>query len=154
MSSASCLIPLLLGRCSFLIRYPDACPAVYSTGKGLLSLCFIDPFSAELDFGVIKELGQAFYIDFLILLMSAVDIRQNFQRYLDDKSDTRIAKLLDDPEWRGDWHRRARRNEDLVPFLLEKFDAAMVRLGYPATTADERKPVWAPASQERWEQRA
>jgi len=113
----------------------------YSPEKGLLSLCFIDPFSADLDFRVIRELGQTFKMDFLILLMSAVDIRQNFQRYLEDESDTRIARLLDDPAWRDEWASKGMRNKDLVFFILGKFDEAMTRLGYQASTPDESRPV-------------
>ena len=113
----------------------------FSPEKGLLSLCFIDPFSAELDFNVIRELGAAFRVDFLILLMSALDIRQNFQRYLEEVSDTRIARLLDDPGWREDWAKKGVSTKDLVHFILEKFDAAMTQLGYEASNPGESKPV-------------
>ena len=41
----------------------------YDRGKGLLSFCFIDPFSAALDFDVIRALGSRYKMDFLILLM-------------------------------------------------------------------------------------
>lgn len=122
---------------------PDIKAAVpsFSAEKGLLSLCFIDPFSAELDFRVIRELGESFRMDFLILLMSAVDIRQNFARYLEDENDTRIARLLDDPDWRDDWASRGTASQDLVLFILEKFDAAMTSMGYEASTPEESKPV-------------
>jgi three-Cys-motif partner protein len=128
-------------------RVEDAVPDIkealpsYSAEKGLLSLCFIDPFSADLDFSVIRELGQSFKMDFLVLLMSGVDIRQNFQRYLEDKSDTRISDLIDDPNWRQDWAQRGMRARDLIHFVLEKFDAAMTRLGYEAQGPEESHPV-------------
>lgn len=118
----------------------EALPS-FSKEKRLLSLCFIDPFSAELDFNVIRELGTAFRVDFLILLMSGVDIRQNFQRYFEDVSDARIAKLIDDPAWRTDWGKRGSRGKELVPFILEKFDAAMRRLDYQASAPGEEKPI-------------
>ena len=118
----------------------EALPS-YSAERGLLSLCFIDPFSADLDFSVIRELGQSFKMDFLVLLMSGVDIRQNFQRYLEDESDTRIADLIEDPNWREDWAQRGMRKRDLVHFVLEKFDAAMTRLGYEAQGPEESHPV-------------
>jgi hypothetical protein len=59
----------------------------------------------------------------------------------EDESDTRIAKLIDYPAWRDDWHSRGLRSKDLIPFLIDKFDGAMVRLGYLGETPEERKPV-------------
>lgn len=128
-------------------RVEDAVPDIkaalppFSAKNGLLSLCFIDPFSADVDFSVIRELGQAFRMDFLILLMLGVDIRQNFRRYLEDETDTRIGKLIDDPNWRDDWAERGLRNRDLIRFVLEKFDAAMTRLGYEAQRPEESHAI-------------
>ncbi len=117
-----------------------ALPA-YSSRNRLLSLCFIDPFSAALDFQVIKQLGSALRMDFLILLMSGVDIRKNFRRYLEDESDNRIARLIDDPLWRKEWAERGLRKTDLIRFVLRKFDTAMTHLGYQAQLPEESHPV-------------
>jgi three-Cys-motif partner protein len=110
----------------------------YSREHGLLSFCFIDPFSADLDFHVIKELGTRYRMDFLILLMLGRDIRMNFKRYLNDPNDTRIAALIDDPNWREDWNRNGR---FLIRFLLKKFNEAMIRIGYKAMEPAEAAPV-------------
>ena len=40
--------------------------------------------------------------------------------------------LIDDPHWRVEWKSRKLQPPDLVPFVYEKFDAAMTRLGYEA----------------------
>lgn len=109
--------------------------------NGLLSFCFIDPFSAALDFQVIKDLGGRYKMDFLILLMLGRDVRTNFRRYFEDPADTRIASLIDDPDWREEWDRRGLKRRDLVRFLLEKFDAAMTRLGYKAARPADAHPV-------------
>ena len=51
----------------------EAVPAIikkmplFSKGRGLLSFCFVDPFSAELDFSVLKQLGGKYKMDFLVL---------------------------------------------------------------------------------------
>ena len=99
-------------------------------GQGLLSFCFVDPFSAEFDFKIIRTLGSKFRMDFLILLMLGRDIRTNFKRYYEDPNDTRIAALIDDPDWRAKWAREERPQRYLIRFLLESFDAAMTTLGY------------------------
>jgi hypothetical protein len=87
----------------------------YGPENGLLSFCFIDPFSAALDFGLIRELGGRYRMDFLILLMLGRDVRTNFRRYLDDPDDTRIGSLIDDPNWREEWRSRGLGRRDLRP---------------------------------------
>ncbi len=118
----------------------DAMPE-FRTGHGLLSFCFIDPFSAALDFEVIRTLGSRYKMDFLILLMLGRDVRTNFRQYLEDPADTRIASLIDDPDWREEWRERGLPSRDLVRFLLGKFDAAMTRLGYKAGRPSDAHPV-------------
>lgn len=108
--------------------------------SGLLSFCFIDPFSAELDFEVVRRLGK-FRMDFLILLMLGRDVRTNFTKYLQDAHDTRIAKLIDHPNWRTEWRERALQPKDLIRFIYEKFDAAMTRIGYQANPPEEAHPI-------------
>lgn len=112
----------------------------FSREKGLLSFCFVDPFAADLDFQVIKELGSRYRMDFLILLMLGRDIRTNFRRYLEDPEDTRIAALIDDPNWREDWKKDGR---SLIRFLLQKFDDAMRRIGYIEAEPSDAEPITA-----------
>ena len=101
----------------------------YTTERGLLSLCFIDPFRADLRFDVIRQLSR-YKMDFLVMLPLGYDLRRNLRRYLDDQDDTRVAALIDDPEWRLDWRAYNRSDRHFVLFLLEKFDQAMERLGF------------------------
>ena len=118
----------------------EAMPA-YWPGNGLLSFCFIDPFSAAFDFDVIRTLGGRYKMDFLILLMLGRDVRTNFKRYLEDPNDTRIGSLIDDPNWREEWLRQGLRMHDLIRFLLKKFDLAMTRLGYKAARPGDAHPI-------------
>lgn len=117
-----------------------AMPA-YSRDRGLLSFCFVDPFSAELDFHVLRQLGTRYRMDFLILLMLGRDVRTNFRRYLEDAEDTRIANLIDDPDWRTEWEAGGYRRRDLMRFILRKFDDAMSRIGYQRRRPDEAHPI-------------
>jgi three-Cys-motif partner protein len=125
------------------VAVPDILAAMprFSRDRGLLSFCFIDPFSAALDFDVIRQLGSRYKMDFLILLMLGRDIRTNFARYLADPNDRRIGALIDDPDWRGEWISRRLRARDVVPFIYDKFDIAMRRLGYEPARKEDAHPV-------------
>jgi three-Cys-motif partner protein len=122
---------------------PDILAAMprFSRERGLLSFCFIDPFSAALDFDVIRQLGSRYKMDFLILLMLGRDIRTNFGRYLADPDDRRIGALIDDPHWREEWIARKLRPRDVVPFIYDKFDVAMRRIGYEPARREDAHPV-------------
>jgi hypothetical protein len=93
----------------------------------LLSFCFVDPFAANLKFATIRELS-AFRMDFLLLLMIGRDARANFRFYFENQESTRIADLIDCPDWRSEYRRTPDKN--IVRFLLSKFDDAMRRIGY------------------------
>lgn len=150
-------IEALEGRIAVLPERPDATliradvsaavPEViaamprFGPGRGLLSFCFIDPFSAALDFDVIRQLGRRYKMDFLILLMLGRDVRTNFRKYLEDPADTRIASLVDDPNWREEWRSRGLPRRDLIRFLLGKFDDSMTRIGYKANRPSESHPI-------------
>jgi three-Cys-motif partner protein len=113
----------------------------FSRGRGLISFCFVDPFAADLKFETLRGLGQ-YRMDFLVLLMLGWDARVNFRRYLEDEEDTRIAELIDCPDWREQWrHRHASGDRSVVRFLLGKFDEAMTRLGYRSAQPAHAHPV-------------
>lgn len=103
----------------------------YSKERTLLSFCFIDPFDLQLHFDTIRALA-ALRMDFLVLLMLGVDARRNWKQYIDNKDSTRIADLLDDPDWRDSVTPR----DEPVQFMLSRFDAAMQRLGYLSAAED------------------
>lgn len=109
----------------------DALPP-FNKDKGLLSFCFLDPYAADLRFSTIRTLSK-FKMDFLILLMLGRDVRTNFRLYFEDDANTRIADLIDRPEWRSEFRRQS---HSPVRFLLEKFDEAMVGLGYHSSRDD------------------
>ena len=113
----------------------------YTRKRGLLSFCFVDPFSAKLDFELIRSLGSRYRMDFLVLLMLGRDVRTNFRRYLEDENDTRIARLIDDDNWREDWMARGYRSRNVVRFMLERFNHAMERIGYRPARPDDAHPI-------------
>ena len=113
----------------------------YSRDKGLLSFCFVDPFSAELDFDLFRSLGGRYKMDFLVLLMLGRDVRTNFRRYFEDKNDSRIARLIDDDDWRTDWVAGEYRTSNLIRFMLDKFNQAMTRIGYQPQRPGDAHPM-------------
>lgn len=98
----------------------------FSKDRGLISFCFVDPFAADVKFSTIRALAE-YKMDFLILLMLGRDARTNFSKYFEDTSNTRIAELIDCPDWRAEF-RQSRLS--VVRFLLKKFDDAMTAIGY------------------------
>jgi three-Cys-motif partner protein len=119
-------VTLLEGDVKDLVGNIKAALPPFSRKNRLLSFCFVDPFAADLRFETIRQLSS-YRMDFLILLMLGRDARTNFKRYYEDRSDTRIAQLIDSPEWRDEFRGRRQR---VVPFLLRKFDESMQGLGY------------------------
>ncbi len=101
----------------------------YGPDEGMISLCFVDPFRIDLDFAVIRELSRL-KIDFLIMLPLGYDLRRNLRRYLERMDDDRVAALIDSPNWRDEWRAAGRPDRYFVRFVLERFDAAMERLGF------------------------
>ena len=89
----------------------------YGRAKGLLSFCFVDPFSARLNFGVFRALGSRYKMDFLVLLMLGRDVRTNFKRYFQDETNTRIADLISDEGWRDEWVANRLQPKDLIRFV-------------------------------------
>lgn len=113
----------------------------YNKAKGLLSFCFADPFSAELDFEVFRTLGSKYKMDFLVLLMLGRDVRTNFRRYLQDENDDRIARLINDENWREEWIAGGYRRSNVIRFMLDKFDRAMTRIRYQPQRPDDAHPI-------------
>lgn len=119
----------------------DGLPA-QEVGRGntQLSFCFVDPFSVELDLGVIRTLSTGRKIDFLVLLALGMDANRNVSTYAAEQHD-RLDRFLGDPDWRSEWARAAERGERFIYFLATRYIAAMRDLGYPGTSPDQMYPV-------------
>jgi three-Cys-motif partner protein len=120
-------LTILTGDVSASVPAVQAALPSYSNANRLLTFCFVDPFGAELKFSTISSLAQRHQMDFLILLALGVDIRRNLRRYLSADSGTRIGELINLPGWQSELDAAGGK---VVPFVLGKFDDAMVRLGY------------------------
>lgn len=104
----------------------------FSRAQGLLSLCFVDPFAANLKFATLRSLAH-YWMDFLVILMLGRDVRTNFKKYYEDETDIRIAELIDCEDWRDQFQATG---GSVVKFTLRKFDEAMKGLDYLPCTDD------------------
>lgn len=100
-----------------------------AAGEKMLSLCFVDPFRLDLNFDVIRRLSR-YRMDFLVMLPLGFDLRRNLRRYLENEEDDRVARLIEDPDWRAEWRALRQPDRYFVRFALRKFDEAMEHLGY------------------------
>lgn len=100
----------------------------FSKWNTVLSFCFVDPFSLNLDFSTIKSLGQDLNVDFLILLALGMDANRNLGAYLDENNN-RIAKFIDNEDWRQKFEEQYN-GRDFMRFLSDEYDKSMMKLGY------------------------
>jgi len=105
---------------------------VYMKGSTVLSFCFVDPFSLNLKFSTIKDLGDKF-VDFLILQALHMDANRNFVKYINEQSNT-ISDYLGFQDWRKDFESDGvLNNKDFVKFLSDSYQKQMNLLGYQTT---------------------
>jgi three-Cys-motif partner protein len=128
--SSACFITGDVNDQSVVTQIKDSIPK-YSQKEGVLSFCFVDPFSLELNFKTIEMLG-AFKMDFLILLALHMDGNRNYVYYI-EKESNKIELFLNDKEWREKLKKKAvHDNESFVQFLANSYKSNMERLGYKA----------------------
>lgn len=132
---------VLTGDVNLLLPEIKSALPKFDRDHGLLSFCFVDPFAANLKFETLRALS-VYKMDFLILLMLGLDARLNFRHYFEDESDTRIADLIADPNWRDDY--RASKDQDVIRYISRRFDEAMVSLGHKSSRLEDSFPVRIP----------
>ena len=106
----------------------------------VLSFCFVDPFSVQMQFETLRRLAEGRAIDFLILLALGMDANRNLATYVRQES-KRIDHFLGTNTWRQRWKEAIARGEDFIYFLAREFASAMVRLGYLPTAPAEMHSV-------------
>jgi three-Cys-motif partner protein len=98
-------------------------------GHTSLSLCFADPFDISLEFETIRELANARYMDFLILLALGMDANRNYEHYLREDAD-KVDKFLGSKNWRERWAAAQWDAIRFTRFLADEFTNSMSSLGY------------------------
>jgi three-Cys-motif partner protein len=101
----------------------------YGKGNTLLSFCFVDPYSLNLNFSTIQKLGSNI-IDFLILQALHMDANRNFETYIDSNS-AHISNYLGIENWRELFQKEGINNpKNFVRFLAEQYQNQMHNLNY------------------------
>lgn len=101
----------------------------FRKGKTLLTFCFIDPYSLNLNFTTIKNLGQTL-IDFLILQALHMDANRNLDKYLKEEN-SRISEYLGVKNWRDLLNQEKNGyRKNFVKFLADQYQDQMSNLGY------------------------
>jgi len=100
----------------------------HSSGQKVLSFCFVDPFSLDLQFKTMSDLASRF-VDFLVLLALDMDGRRNLKNYVSPKS-TKIDLFLGMSNWRARWQIFSQTDDSFQRFLATEFEEQMISLGY------------------------
>lgn len=105
------------------------CIPKYSKGNTLLPFCFVDPYSLNLNFSTIANLGKN-KMDFLILQALHMDANRNFDKYFREENQ-RITEYLGMTNWREEFEKNGSINKkNFVKFLAEQYQSNMMKLGY------------------------
>jgi three-Cys-motif partner protein len=95
----------------------------------VLTLCLIDPFRLQdIKFATIEALAQII-IDFVVIIPSYMDANRNQTKYC-EPGDNTIDEFLGSSEWRVEWQKVRSKSREFGNFLVSKFDAQMVKLGF------------------------
>ncbi len=97
-------------------------------GYRVLTFCFVDPFKLRnLHFVTIQGLAARF-VDFLVLVPSAMDAHRNQKYYIDPASSV-LDNFLGTREWREAWKSYPRQDR-FGDFVTDQFGHQMSKLGY------------------------
>jgi len=122
-------VSYLNGDCNLIIDDIINCIPKHSMANKVLSFCFVDPFSLNIEFETIKKLSN-YFIDFLVLLALGMDANRNFQSEYINKNSNRIDKFLGLNNWRQRWDKAFAKGDSVIKFLAEEYNKQMVSIGY------------------------
>ena len=121
-------VKFIVGDCNEKIEDILALIPRPSSTNRVLSFCFVDPFSLNIEFETIKKLSQ-YLMDFLILLALSMDANRNESIYVDENN-LRIDKFLGITDWRPRWEMARQINQSFRKFLALEYANQMANLRY------------------------
>lgn len=96
----------------------------------MLTFCFVDPFNIdELNFDTIRSIQGKFFVDFLVLIPSFMDINRN-EKYYTRVGDHSIDLYLGTNSWREKWRNQQRSSISFGDFIAQEFCMQMKELNY------------------------
>lgn len=109
----------------------------YSRNNRVLTFCFVDPYTLNLNFSTIRDLSENYNIDFLILLALHMDANRNMMIYLEEEN-AKIEKFVGMKNWRNTFLSQNPSGQNFVSFLAESYKKNMKELGYVEPEQMER----------------
>jgi len=101
----------------------------YKNGETVLSFCLVDIYGMNnLAFSTIEDLAE-FFMDFLILIPTGMDINRFEDQYY-DKTDNTVAIFTGNPNWRNAWLVAKRNGEKFGDFVENLFFERMLLKGF------------------------
>ncbi len=129
----------LLGDCNEHVDEILRLIPKHSASKKVLTLCFVDPYSLNLEYETIRKLSGHF-VDFLILLALSMDGVRNEALYV-EKHDNRIDRFLGDSTWRLRWDKASLKDPSFLRFLAKEYVGRMIGLGFSRESLKTMVPV-------------
>jgi len=142
-------VTLVRGDCHNKIQDVMSAIPSHSRNQTVLSFCFVDPFSLNLQFDTIRQLASKF-VDFLILLALDMDGRRNVKHYIKE-TNIKVDRFLGLNDWRKRWCEFSQVDNNFQRFLADEFEKQMISLGYHKhkkantrhiTTSDKNLPLY------------
>lgn len=133
-------IEFVPGSCDAQIGTICAAIPRAESGKGVLSLCVVDPFDFGLKFETLRSLSRFPPLDFLVLLAVHMDANRAYEHYVDGNN-PKIDEALGNTEWRARWRAHPRTRDEFPTFLAQEFAQSMHSLGFLRIGPERMKMV-------------
>lgn len=121
-------VSYILGDCNEKVSDIGRSIPAFSSKKGALSFCFVDPYDLSVKFSTMRKIAE-YFVDFLVLLALHMDANRNLKHYL-DHSNRKIDEFLGLPNWREKWSEENSKRQTFPKFLAEAYAKQMKALGY------------------------
>lgn len=117
---------LINGDSNFCISEIKKTIPSFNKNNTLLTFCFVDPYSLNLHFKTIAELGKI-NVDFLILQALHMDGNRNIENYL-SINNRKIEMYLNNTNWRESY--KLKKSSNFVKFIADMYETSMAEIGY------------------------
>ena len=124
------------GDCNDVVEAIVAQMPMPSSKNRVLSFCLVDPFKmTDFRFATLKCLSK-YYVDFLVLIPSFMDINRNRKWYTDDQCKY-LDMYLGNSDWRERWKYQEKTSDSFGFFIAQEFGNSMKGLGYLFETSED-----------------
>lgn len=127
-TAPSAKVAYISGDCNQRVSDILAEIPAHSTGRRVLSLCFVDPYDIGIKFETLSRLSDRF-VDFLVLLALHMDANRNYENYVKEDA-LKVDQFLGSDRWRERWAAAQWDAVKFPRFLADEFTRSMATLDY------------------------